>query len=304
MPTLYSLKDSNIHKTWLLMFFFSIFVIGLGWLFSVVYNSWGILIFAIGFSVIYNLFSYWNADKIALALSGAHALPREQSESLYQTVENLSITMGLPMPALYIINDPSPNAFATGRDPHHSSVAVTVGLLRMMDNDELEGVLAHEMSHIGNRDILVSTIAVMLVGVVAMLGDLFLRISFWGGERENNNNGGVILLVIGVAAAILAPLAAMLIQLAISRRREGLADATGVLTTRYPEGLIGALKKIEAYGAGMRRAQTATAHLYFANPFGADKAHRKVSWFAKLFMTHPPIDERIAALEKMANISA
>lgn len=212
-------------------------------------------------------------------------------------MENLAITAGLPKPRVYIINDAAPNAFATGRDAEHAAIAVTTGLLAMMDRSELEGVLAHELSHIGNRDILVMTVVVVLVGIISMLANIAMRVSFFGGGRDNDNrSGGIFIVIATVAAMILAPIAAQLIQLAISRCREFLADASGALLTRYPDGLASALQKIGGYEAPMARASTATAHLFISNPFGA---HAAGNAFTKLFATHPPIEERIAALRGM-----
>lgn len=270
---------------------FLIVIIAVGWVFSLVYESPVILYFAIIFSLAMNFFSYWYSDKIALAASGARAFKREESEELWDIVENLSITAGLPMPRIYIINDPSPNAFATGRNKEHAAVAVTTGLLGILNKTELEGVIAHELSHIGNRDILLQSIVVVLVGFIALISDIFLR-SLWfrGGDRDNR--AGAIMMLVGIVLAILAPIAAMLIQLAISRKREFLADASGALLTRYPDGLASALQKISSYSLPMKRANNATAHLFISNPFGS-QAHKGLH---RLFMTHPPIEERIKAL--------
>lgn len=297
MATLYTHQTENVAKTWILMGFFLAVVVLLGGFFSYYYDSPIILYIAIIFSIVMNVFSYWFSDKIALKVSKAVPASREQYPDLYNVVENLSITAGLPMPKLYIINDPSPNAFATGRNKTHASVAVTSGLLNIMNKTELEGVIAHELSHIGNRDILLSTIVVVLVGCVSLLSNIFIRSMWLGGGRgrKNDGEGGLILAVIGIIFAILTPIVATLIQLAISRKRELLADASGALLTRYPEGLISALQKIENYDAPMLHPNTATAHLYISNPFGPN--NKKISWMAKLFLTHPPIEERIAALE-------
>jgi len=295
MATLYTQQDKNIRKTWLLMTIFLVVVIGVGWVFSYILETPAILYIAVLFAVFMNIFSYWYSDKIVLKISGAVLAKKETHRELYNVVENLSITAGLPEPAVYIIPDASPNAFATGRDAEHAVVAVTEGLLRILDRTELEGVIAHELSHIGNRDILISTIVVVLVGFVALLSDFFLRFTFWGGGRGGNRDGRaqMILLVAGIALAILAPLIATLIQLAISRKREFLADASGALLTRYPEGLASALEKISANAQEMRRANHATAHLYIANPF---KGKHATSFLGKLFLTHPPVNERTKAL--------
>ena len=270
--------------------FFSLIVL-LGWFFSYFYGNVKILYVALAFAVFMNIFSYWFSDKIVLRLHRATPVTRERYFDLWNTTENLSITAGLPMPRLYVVEDQAPNAFATGRNKEHAIVCVTTGLLQILDKNEIEGVIAHELSHIGNRDMLLSTMMVMMAGFVALLSDLFLRSQFWNSSRSRNNNGGVFLLFIGLALAILTPIAATLIRLAISRKREFLADATGALLTRYPEGLASALKKISFVPTPMRSANNATAHLFIANPFGS-----KVSGFHKLFMTHPPVEDRIKAL--------
>jgi len=242
--------------------------------------------------------SYWYSDKIVLKMARARPLEKKENPELYRIVENLSLTAGLPMPKIYIIEEKQPNAFATGRDPKHAVVAVTRGLLEKLDRVELEGVISHEISHIKNKDILLSTIVVILVGLVALLSDFFLRVSFWGGIRRDSrdSSGGSVLMILGIIAAILAPLAATLLQLAISRKREFLADASGALLTRYPEGLARALEKISQDSTPLKSANNATAHLYFQNPF---KGKEKTSWVARLFMTHPPVEERIKALRGM-----
>ncbi len=268
-------------------------VIAIGWAISYYFNNPGILVFAVLFAVGMNLFAYWNSDKVVIAMAGANPADQSTYPELNNVVENLAITAGLPKPKVYIINDPAPNAFATGRNKEHSAVAVTTGLLAMMNRTELEGVLAHELSHIGNRDMLVSTIAVVLVGFVTLASDFFLRSTMWGGGGDRDNKANPILAIIAVALIVLAPIVATLLQLAISRKREFLADASGALLTRYPEGLASALRKLGSYSQPMQRANNATAHLYIANPFGAKAA---MSGLAKLFNTHPPIEERIAAL--------
>ncbi len=271
-------------------------IIALGFLFSFAYNSPEILYIAVALSVGMNIFAYWKSDSIALAMSGAKPIAREGNEYAYRMVENLCITAGLPMPRLYIIQSPQINAFATGRNPQHAAIAITTGAIEQLKNEELEGVLAHELSHIGNRDILVASVAVVLSGLIAILADWFMRMSFFGGHDSEDNKSGAILIAIGLVAAILAPIAAMLIQMAISRKREYLADASGALLTRYPEGLANALEKISHDSAQLPHAHNATAHLFISNPF---KGKQGQSWFTKLFMTHPPIEDRIRILRGM-----
>jgi heat shock protein HtpX len=293
MATLYTHQESNIAKTWALMTGFLLVVMAIGWAISYYFDNPGILVFAVLFSVGMNVFAYWNSDKVVIAMSGAKPATEALYPDLNNIVENLAITAGLPKPKVYIIDDPAPNAFATGRNKEHAAVAVTTGLLQMMDKAELEGVLAHELAHIGNRDMLVSTVAVVLVGFVTLASDFFLRSTLLGGGGRDRDSKNPILMIVAVAFIVLAPIAATLIQLAISRKREFLADASGALLTRYPEGLANALQKIGSYAAPMRRANNATAHLYIANPFGPKAA---MSGLAKLFMTHPPVEERIKAL--------
>ena len=296
MSTLYNQVDSNIRKTWLLITFFLIFIIGLGYLFSYLLdNSW-ILVIAVILSVLMSFGSYWYSDKAVLLMAGAKPVKKKDYLELYRIVENLSITAGLPLPKIYVINEDQPNAFATGRDANHAVIAVTRGLLKKLNRVELEGVIAHEFSHIKNRDILLNTVVVVLAGAIALASDFFLRITFWGGDSDDSDRGGILLLVIGVVAAILAPLAASIIQLAISRKREFLADETGALLTRYPEGLASALEKISQDQTPMKSVNSAIAHLYIQNPI---KGKKSKSWFARLFMTHPPIEERIKALREM-----
>lgn len=292
MATLYTQKDSNIRKTWFLIFIFLIFIIGLGWVFSYQFNSLIILIIAVVFSSLMSFVSYWYSDKIVLKMSKAKEIEKEDNPELYRLVENLSITAGLPMPKVYVIDEMSPNAFATGRNPKNAVVAVTQGLLNKLEKSELEGVLAHEMSHIGNHDILLQTVVVILVGMVALISDWFIRLSFFGGNRENKGNLGAIMVIIGLILAIISPLIATLIHLAISRKREFLADASGSLLTRYPEGLASALEKISKDKTPLKAANKATAHLYISNPFKKKKIR-------KIFSTHPPVEERVSALRKM-----
>jgi len=291
--TLYTQQSKNITKTWVLMAVFFVVIIILGYFISYYYNSPGILYFAVIFSIVMNLMSYWYSDKIVLSMSGAKEANHDEYTDLYHTVENLSITAGLPMPKIYIINDSSPNAFATGRDKEHAVVAVTTGLIQILNKSELEGVIAHELSHIGNRDILLSTVIVVLVGFVSILANMFMRGNLLGGKRDNDKGGSAI-MIIGIIFVILSPIFATLIQLAISRKREFLADASGALLTRYPEGLAQALQKISNANIPMRNPNTATAHLYISNPFKNNG--KKIS---SLFSTHPPVEERIKALTGM-----
>ena len=297
MASLYTHQDENVRKTWLLMTAVVALLVGLGWVFSRAYGDTSFLYVFATVSVGGNIFAYWFSDKIALAVSGARAVTREENIRLYRIVENLCITAGLPLPKLHILPGMQINAFATGRNAQHAAVAVTEGALERLDDNELAGVLAHELSHVGNRDILISTIVVVLAGVISALSNIFLRISsFGGGSRDDNRGGGGALVAVAIISAILAPIAATLIQLSVSRKREYLADASGALLTRYPEGLASALEKIAADGASLPRATSGTAHLYLSNPFrGRDAA----SWFTRLFQTHPPIEERIRILRDM-----
>ncbi len=289
---LYTHQSQNIVKTWVLMTMFFIVVIGLGYFFSYYYQNPSILYgFAI-FSIVMNIVAYWKSDKIVLKLAGAKEAKREEYFDLYTSVENLAITAGLPMPKVYVVNDPAPNAFATGRDKNHAVVCATTGLLQILEKNELEGVIAHELSHIGNRDMLVSTVAVVLVGFVSIVSDMFMRSMLFGGNRDSDNKGGNILAIVGIVLAILAPIFAVLLQLGISRKREFLADASGALLTRYPEGLANALKKISQYSRPMNHQSSAIAHLYIADPKGTSVGKR----IAGLFATHPPVEARIKAL--------
>ncbi len=297
---IYTQADSNTRKTWFLLTGFFVFIIAIGWLFSYIMDSNAILYFAIVLSVFMSFGSYWWSDKIVLGMYKAKPVEHKENPDLYHVVENLCITAGLPLPRIYIIPEMQPNAFATGRDKNHAVVAVTQGLLNRLDKTELQGVLAHELSHIGNKDMLLSTVVAVLAGVVAMLANMFLRISFWGGgrRRSNNNNGnaGAILMILGIVAAILAPIAASLVRLAISRKREFLADADGALLTRYPEGLASALEKISSDPTPMPIRNDAASSLFIDSPY---KGQQKTHWFAKLFSTHPPIEERIKILRGM-----
>lgn len=286
---MYKEISANKRKTVLMMLIFVMIVAGFGWIFGKFVGSESILPYVLLGSLAYIFISYMSGSKVALALNGAKQIAKQDNPRLWRTVENLSITTGLPMPKVYIINDPAPNAFATGRDPNHSVVCVTNGLLDIMNDTELEGVLAHELGHIGNYDIRVSLIAFGLVGIISILADIILRLTWFSGDDDNNNS---IFFVIGIVAAIVTPIIATLIQLSISRRREYLADATGALTTRYPEGLASALEKISQAGSTMKRQNTSTAHLFFANPM------RKKT-ITNLFSTHPPIAERVKKLREI-----
>lgn len=293
MASIYSHRDSNILRTWIIFAIFLIIVIGLGWFFSYYFNSQDILIIAVIFALIMNITAYWFSDKIVLAMHRAHLVTRENGRELYNIVENLCITAGLLVPKIYIVEEQQLNAFATGRNPKHAVIAVTRGLLEQLNRSELEGVISHELSHIGNRDMLVSTVAVVLAGFIAIFSDIFLRSFFWGGRRSRDSRGGGLIIIIGLIFAILAPIALTLMRLAISRRREALADASGALLTRYPEGLAAALEKIARDNTPMATANNTTAHLWIDDPFNHLK---KTPFLHKMFMTHPPIEERIAAL--------
>lgn len=294
MATLYNQYDKNIRLTWVYITFFLVFVIGVGYVFAGAMQSSAILYVAVLFSTVTSFVSYWWSDKIVLSMSGAKELTFEENKEIYRLVENLTITAGLPLPKIYTIEDTAMNAFATGRDPKHGVICLTTGIINRLEKTELEGVIAHELSHIGNRDTLLSTVVVILVGFVALLADWFRHWAWFGGNRDSDskNQLQVILMIAAVILSLLAPLAAMLIQLAISRKREFLADASGALLTRYPEGLASALQKISGDTEPLEAANRATAHLYIANPFKGKNV-------AKLFLTHPPIEERIAALRGM-----
>jgi heat shock protein HtpX len=287
---MYSDIAKNKRKTVLIMLVFIAFVTLIVWIFDK-YLGGGTGVFYGGLigAIVYAIVTYYAGSRMALAVNRAQEIQKQDNPRLWRTVENLAITDGLPMPKVYIMNDPAPNAFATGRDPKRASVCVTSGLLDVMDDQELQGVLAHELGHIKNYDIRVSMIAFALTAVISLLADIMLRL-VWFNDDNRNNNGAF--LALGIVAAILAPIVATMIQLAISRQREYLADATGALTTRYPEGLASALQKIENTGSAVKHQNTATAHLFFANPL-------KGGSLANLFSTHPPIEDRIARLRDM-----
>lgn len=291
---MYKQIDSNKRRTVILIILFIILIIALGYIITYIFGyGYDVIILAAIFSIVMTLFSYYSGDKVALWSAGAKLIKKEDNPYVYRMVENLCITAGIPYPEVYIINDPAPNAFATGRDPEHASVALTTGLIERMENEELEGVIAHELSHIKNYDIRLMMVVLVLVGFIAIVSNMFLRVRISGSNRKGGAGG--ILVLVGVVLMLLSPLIAKIIQLAISRKREYLADASGALLTRYPEGLAKALEKIAEYKEPMLKATSATAHLYISSPFGASK-----KFMANLFSTHPPIEERIKSLREMA----
>lgn len=297
--TIYSQISRNIWKSWLIMFLFIALTVGLGYLMGEI-TGYGIffslIVFAI--SLISAAGSYFYSDQVVLSTSKAIPVQKEDNPDLYRIVENLTIAGGIPLPKIYMINDESPNAFATGRDPKHASIAVTSGLQKLLTKTELEGVIAHELSHIKNYDIRLMAVSAVLVGFIALAADIFMRSLLWGGiknESSDKRSGGLFLLL-GLIFALLAPLSASLIQLAVSRKREFLADASGALLTRYPKGLADALEKISASKIPLQSATSATAHLFIANPF---KGRGIQGWFSGLVATHPPAEERIKVLRSM-----
>lgn len=295
---MYNQITANKRKTFFLIIIFLAIIVGIGGLFGYYYGSiWYGIGPAVLLSLVMTLVSYYSGDTIALMAAGAKRITSEQNPYLWRMVENLSIAQGIPMPKVHIIDEGAINAFATGRDPVHASIAVTTGAIQKLKNEELEGVLAHELSHVKNYDILVMTIVVVLVGVIVLLSDWFFRMQFHsrGGDSDNKNSSPIF-FIIGLALMILAPLFAQLIKLAVSRQREYLADASGALLTRYPEGLACALEKIAGDKDHMDHADHATAHLYFSNPFLGAKG-----WLNGLFSTHPPIEDRIKRLRGMAD---
>lgn len=290
---MYQEISANKQKTTLLMVLMSSLVLGLAFIGLRIsgLDTYSAAVFGGGFTIVYALISYFVSDKIALSVAGAKEIQKADAPELYSLIENLTIASGLPMPRVYVIDDDAPNAFATGRDPAHSSVAFTTGILRRLEKSELEGVAAHELSHIGNYDIRVMTIVVVLVGAISLIADLILRSRFR--SRDDREGGAGALIIVGIVLALLSPLIANLIKLAVSRQREYLADASGALLTRYPEGLASALEKISQSDVPLKNANSATAHLYISNPFGS-----KGNWL-NLLSTHPPIAERIAKLRSM-----
>ncbi len=294
MATFYSEKESNILKTWLYLTLMSLFVVGVGWGVSYYTGDFVFLWIALIFSVFSSFFSYFYSDKLVLRISNAKEIKKENAPEFYRVVENLTIAEGLPMPNLFIIEESQPNAFATGRNPKNSVVAVTRGLLEMMDRSELEAVVAHELSHIKNRDILLSTAVVVLALTVSFLSRIFLRSAIFG--RRGGKKGGIITLVVALIVAILAPLIATIMKLALSRRREYLADSSAAIMTRHPQALASALQKIGEYPRSLSTASDATAHLYIMNPF---RGKEKKRWMHKLFSTHPPLEERIEKIKSI-----
>ncbi len=297
---MYNQIDSNKRRTVILIIVFIVFISLLGYLIGYVtdYGN-GALVIALIISLVMALLGYYSGDKVALLSSGAVAIKKEDNPYIYRMVENLCITAGTPTPAVYVIPSPAINAFATGRDPKHSSIAVTQGAIEKLENEELEGVIAHELSHIKNYDIRLMTIVVVLVGTISILTNIFWRASLFGGGRKSDSEDksglGTILMIAGIILIILSPIIAALIQLAVSRRREYLADASASLLTRYPEGLARALEKIKNDSGVLTTANSGTAHLYISNPFKGGK-----NFLANAFSTHPPIDDRIAKLREMA----
>lgn len=290
---MYSAIAANKRNTVIIMAVFVGLVGAIGWAISYLLGDRSIAYWVVGVAFIYALIQYFIAGKLALALNGATEIEKKDNPRLYRIVENLTIATGMPMPKVYIIDDPAPNAFATGRNPQNAVVAATTGILDVMNDRELEAVMAHEISHVKNYDIRVSMIAFGLVSAIGILSDIALRMMFFGGDRRNNENNNPIVMIIGIVLIVLAPIIAMLIQFAISRQREYLADASGVMATRDSEGLADALEKLKLHGRPMQRQNTASAHLFFNNPL-------KPGFFSKLFSTHPPLDERIARLRNNA----
>lgn len=295
---LYHNSAVNKRRTWFLMTGFFLLVILIGYVVSWYFDSPIILVVAVLFSTISSVVSYWWSDKIVLQMSGAKLVDHDNGREIYHLVENLCLTAGLPLPKIYIIEDSAPNAFATGRDPQHAALALTTGILTKLEKIELEGVIAHELSHIGNRDILISTIATVLVGTIILIVDWSSRSALFGRGRNDNREGGGIGLIVIILLSILAPLSAKLLQMAVSRKREFAADADGALLTRYPEGLASALEKISADPDELEVANRATAHMFIVSPFQGER-EKKVNWLSKAFMTHPPVAERIAKLRGM-----
>jgi heat shock protein HtpX len=306
---LYERIASNVRRTWLLIGLFVVFIALIGWFFGALtgYGFWGLGI-AMFIAIAMTWGSYFSSDKIALAMSRAKPADPNEYRQLHNIIEGLSIAAGLPKPRVYVVEDQAPNAFATGRNPEHAAIAVTTGLLERMDRSELEGVIAHELSHVANRDTLVMTIAVTLVGVVVLLADWMLRAMWWGGGGRDSDRGGGLgapIAIIGLILLVLSPLFAQMLQFAISRRREFLADVDGVNLTRYPEGLIRALEKLRDDQTVVRTASRATAHLWIESPIQRDahaetkKTKKSGAFLNKMFNTHPPLEERIEVLRSL-----
>lgn len=287
---MYSAIAANKRNTILIMVLFVALIAGIGYIFSVIYGSTGIFWGTLIGVTIYTLIQYFAAAKLALSMNGAKEIQKSDNPRLYRIVENLAITTGVPMPKVYLVNDPAPNAFATGRDPKHAHVAATTGILELMDDRELEAVMAHEMGHVQNYDIRVMMIVFGLVSAIGLIADIFLRLMWFGGDNDNPPHP--IFMILGIVAAILAPIIAILVQAAVSRQREYLADATGAMTTRDPEGLASALEKLAGVSTATHRQNSSTAHLFFANPLRGKS-------LAKLFSTHPPLSERITRLRSI-----
>ena len=299
MGTFYNEARKNSMKTWFLLSFFSLFLIAVGWALSFAFGDVLILYIAVFFAIISSFISYWKSDKIVLAMSNAKEASKEDYPEIHNIVENLAISEGLPKPKVYIINESQPNAFATGRNPEHGVVAVTKGLIDRLEKSEIEAVIAHELAHIKNRDVLVSTIAVVFAGAISIASRIFLRSLIFGRGRRSNNSGGkgnALMLIIGIIVAILAPIFALMIRLAISRKREYLADSSAILNTRYPDGLASALEKISSHPNELKAANDATANLYIANPL---RGKSKKSFLSNLFSTHPPVEDRIKKIREI-----
>jgi heat shock protein HtpX len=296
---LYKNQETNVFKTWVLMGVFFVLIMMLGWYASWFYQDSTILYVAVAISIFMNIFSYWYSDKVVIKITGAKLADVNQYRELHDLVENLAITAGLPKPKVYVIEDNAPNAFATGRNKDHAAVAFTTGILKTLNRTELEGVVAHELAHVGNKDILLQTVVVVLVGFVTLLGDFLLH-STSSHNDNRDSRFGAILLIAGIVLVILSPIIATVIQLAISRKREFLADATGAMLTRYPEGLAAALEKIERHSGKMEKANHATAHLFISDPYGEKTTVKKINFFHKIFLTHPPVYERTSALRGLS----
>lgn len=297
---MYSEIAKNKRNSYILILMFLLLIIGLCWVFSLAYNNTWILYIGVGFSVLYALISYFSAGSMVLTISKAKPIEKKDNPKLFRIVENLTITAGLPMPKIYVIEDSAPNAFATGRNPNHGVICITTGLIDVLDKTELEGVIAHELSHIGNYDVRFMTLVVVMVGIIVLISDWFIRFSIFS---DDSDSGGdqfrLIMMLVGITLAILAPIVGMLMQLAFSRKREYLADSSAALLTRYPEGLAKALEKIDSNTEPLEAANRATSNLYIINPLRDNVKGDKRSRFAGLFSTHPPTKERIKRLREM-----